>query len=195
MNKYIITTIISLIFSLTLSSCVEFKKVDARKVSPNPKERVKKNIEEGKGFTMKKFAEGRGGTNFEFASSNPLWRASLDVLDFMPLANVDYAGGLVITDWYSDDSSADESIKITIRFLSNEIRSDGLDIIIHKKKCSKTNECNISKIQSSTQEEIKLAILKRATMYEKDMIEEIVKENRKNPGVKLSTLKDKVTGN
>ena len=143
---------------------------------------------------MKKFAEGRGGTNFEFASSNPLWRASLDVLDFIPLANVDYAGGLVITDWYSDNTSSEESIKITIRFLSNEIRSDGLDIIIHKRVCNKINKCNITKIQSSTEEEIKLAILKRATMYEKDMIEEIVKENRKNPGAKLSTLKNKITG-
>ena len=68
----------------------------------------------------------RGGTNFEFASSNELWRASLDVLDFMPLTSANYSGGIIITDWYSEQGNTEESIKITIRFLSNEVRSDAI---------------------------------------------------------------------
>ena len=70
---------------------------------------------------------------FEFASSNELWRASLDVIDFMPLTSANYSGGIIITDWYSENP--DESIKITIRFLTNEVRSDALDVKIFYKKC------------------------------------------------------------
>ena len=79
---------------------------------------------------------GGGGTNYQFASSNPLWRATLEILDFLPLANVDYSGGIITTDWYNEGTASDESIKITIRFLTNEIRSDGLKIIVHKKRCN-----------------------------------------------------------
>ena len=168
MNKYIITTIISLIFSLTLSSCIEFKKVDARKVSPNPKDRVKKNIEEGKGFTMKKFAEGRGATNFEFASSNPLWRASLDTINFLPLTSANYSGGIIISDWYSGNSN-NESIKITIRFLTNEIRTDALDIKVFTKKCGTQSSCAITESDGQIVKELKKNILKKAAIYEKEL--------------------------
>ena len=54
------------------------------------------------------------------------------------------------------------SIKITIRFLSNEIRADGIDIIIHKKKCNEVNSCKTNKVESNLNSEIKLAILKKA---------------------------------
>ena len=53
----------------------------------------------------------------------------------MPLASVNYSGGIIITDWYSDNQNSNESIKISIRFLTNEIRSDALDIKIFYKKC------------------------------------------------------------
>ena len=109
----------------TFSSCAKegfFKTGDARKNPPDPRERVKKNLEEGKGFRLSNAMGGNKGTNFEFASSNGLWRASLDVLDFMPLTSANYSGGVIITDWYSEQGNPDESIKITIRFLSNEVR-------------------------------------------------------------------------
>ena len=61
-----------------------------------------------------------------------MWRASLEILDFLPLTTVDYSGGMIITDWYSENSS-NESIKITVRFLANEVRADSLKIIVHKK--------------------------------------------------------------
>ena len=101
-------------------------------MSPNVDERVKQSIQEGRGFRLGK-GIGKGGTNFEFASSNELWRASLEVLDFLPLANVDYSGGIIITEWYTEGTSNDEAIKITVRFLSNEVRADGLSVIIHKR--------------------------------------------------------------
>ena len=109
----------------TFSSCAKegfFKTGDARKNPPDPELRVKKNLEEGKGFRLSNAMGGNKGTNFEFASSNGLWRASLDVLDFMPLTSANYSGGVIITDWYSEQGNPDESIKITIRFLSNEVR-------------------------------------------------------------------------
>ena len=154
------------LLSFLLTSCGMLKPSDARKVSPNVDERVKQAIEEGRGFRVGSGA-GKGGTNFEFASSNELWRASLEVLDFLPLSNVDYSGGIIITEWYSEGTSNDEAIKITVRFLSNEIRADGLSVIIHKRVCNKFQQCTTAKIKSTLEEEVKLAILKTATLLEK----------------------------
>ena len=127
--------LISLV-SVFLSACNgKFPGADARKVSADPKERVKKNLEEGRGFTLNKtFGNMNKSGTFDFASSNELWRASLDIIDFMPLTSVNYSGGIIVTDWYSDGSS-NESIKISIRFLTNEIRSDALEIKIFTRKC------------------------------------------------------------
>ena len=137
---------ILLLLSFLLTSCGILKPSDARKVSPNVDERVQQAIQEGRGFSLGK-ATGKGGTNFEFASSNELWRASLEVLDFLPLANVDYSGGIIITEWYAEGTSNDEAIKITVRFLSNEIRADGLSVIIHKRVCNKFQQCNSTSLK------------------------------------------------
>ena len=111
---------------------------DARKFPADPEKRVQKNLEEGRGFRLNDAIKNRGGsTNFEFASSNELWRASLDVIEFMPLSSVNYSGGIIVTDWYSEDNSTNESIKISIRFLTNEIRSDALNVKIFNRKCKK----------------------------------------------------------
>lgn len=152
-----------------------FKMTDAREVSPNPNERVKKNIEEGRGLRIA--GAGKRGGEFQFASSNPLWRASLDILDFAPLLNANYSGGIIITDWIStDDVNSNEFYKITVKFLSNEIRPDGLDISLHQKDCSKNNVCKISKIQSSLSDDLALEILKRAALYKKEDAKKIAEE-------------------
>ena len=151
-----------------LGSCGIYKPVDARKVSPNSKERVKKNLEEGRGMSLKNMMGGGQGTNYQFASSNPMWRATLEILDFLPLANVDYSGGIITTDWYNEGTSLDESIKITVRFLTNEIRSDGIKIIVHKKSCNITQNCKIVKISSAIEQELQVAILKKAILFERD---------------------------
>ena len=146
LNKYLFSFFkLTIPILMLLNSCGIWDPADARKVSPEVDLRVQKNIEEGKGFGGSQGLFGTSGTNFEFATSNELWRATLEVLDFLPLANVDYAGGIVITDWYNEGTSNEESIKITIRFLSNEIRADAVSVIIHKKVCPSINNCNISK--------------------------------------------------
>ena len=164
----IVLLLTSLIIFSFLQSCGIYKPVDARKVSPNSKERVKKNLEEGKGISLKKMMGSDGGTNYQFASSNPMWRASLEILDFLPLANVDYSGGIITTDWYSESTGSDESLKITIRFLTNEVRADGLKIIVHKKKCNIQQTCSITKISSALEQELQVAILKKAILFEKE---------------------------
>jgi len=168
-----------IIFSF-LYSCGIYKPSDARIVSPNSKERVKKNLEEGKGLSFGKMMDGRGGTSYQFASSNPMWRATLEILDFLPLANVDYSGGIITTDWYNDGTSLNESIKITVRFLTNEIRSDGIRIIVHKKRCNIEQNCKITKISSTLEYELQIAILKKATIFEREYNKTKKKYKRKS---------------
>ena len=153
---------------------------DARTVPANSKERVKRNLEEGKGISLKGMMGGaKGGTNYQFASSNPMWRATLEILDFLPLANVDYSGGIITTDWYNEGTTSDESIKITVRFLTNEIRSDGIRIIVHKKRCNVQQNCTVKKISSVLEQELQVAILKKAILFEKEFNKNKKKFKRK----------------
>ena len=157
--------LIALLSTVLLSGC---KGGDARKNPPNPDERVAKNLSEGKGFRLDKAMSdmGKGGVgSFEFASSNELWRASLDVIEFMPLTSANYSGGIIITDWYSENP--DEALKITIRFLSNEVRSDALDIKIFYKKCENFVNCTISNYNGNLKTELTKEILKKAAIYKK----------------------------
>ena len=159
-------SIFLILIPLTLNSCAN--RGDARKSPPNPDERVAKNMAEGRGFRlMDKVKTGRGG-NFEFASSNELWRASLDVIDFMPLTSANYSGGIIITDWYSENENTGESIKLVIRFLTNEIRSDAIDLKIFYKNCISVNNCKVSKKTNDLNVELKKEILKRAARYKKE---------------------------
>ena len=173
--------IISVIIALCLlNSCGIYEPSDARTRSPNAQERVKQNLEEGRGITIgDAIGGGTGATAYQFASSNPLWRATLEILDFLPLSNVDYSGGIVSTDWYSEGTSSDESIKITVRFLSNEIRSDGLRIIIHKKRCNIQQKCTVKKVTSTLEQELRVAILKKAVLFEKEFNKGRKKTKRK----------------
>jgi len=167
------------VLTCALNSCGIYKPVDARKVSPNADERVKKNLEEGKGFTVMGGFSGKGGTNYQFASSNPMWRATLEILDFLPLSNVDYSGGIITTDWYNEGTATDESIKITVRFLTNEVRSDGLKIIVHKKKCNLQQVCAVKKVSSTLENELQIAILRKAAIFEKEVSSKNKKKRRK----------------
>ena len=164
-----------------LSSCGTgiWDPADARKVPANVDDRVKKNLEEGKGFSIAKSMDGGGATSYQFASSNPMWRASLDILDFLPLANVDYSGGIITTDWYNEGTASDESIKITIRFLTNEVRSDGIRIVVHKRRCNAQQKCAVKKISSALEQELRVAILKKAVIFEKEYNKGKKKSKRK----------------
>ena len=160
-----------LIVILFLSSCGKdmFTFPSAKDVPIDVNERVEKNIEEGRGISFG--GPKKQGGVFDFASSNEMWRASIEVLDFVSFTNASYSGGIIITDWFSGNNKDQESIlrelKITVRFLSNEIRADGLKVIVHEKLCSSTdqNDCQIQKIESEITNQIKLAILKKASIF------------------------------
>tara|TARA_B100001063_G_scaffold233012_1_gene248744 strand:+ start:269 stop:793 length:525 start_codon:yes stop_codon:yes gene_type:complete len=167
MLNYSKQVLIILIFTLIFNSCGN-KFGDARKTPTNALERARKNVEEGKGASIGGLLGNRGGTNYEFSSSNPMWRASLEILDFLPLNTVDYSGGMIISDWYSDNSN-NESVKITIRFLSNEVRSDSLKVIVHKKNCSSNQDCKIILMDNTTLvNELRSSIVRKAAVLEKE---------------------------
>ncbi len=150
---------------------------DARKNPADPKKRIEQNMREGKGFRLNNFGKTQGGV-FDFASSNELWRASLDVLDFMPLSSVNYSGGIIITDWYANDQNTDESIKISIRFLTNEIRSDALDIKVFTRKCTNGLNCKIYESNQNIIPELRKEILKAAAIYAKENQEKTTNKNK-----------------
>ena len=150
---------------ISLNSCGIYRPTDAREFPPDPELRVKKNIEEGRGFKLFDKEKLRG-TNYEFASSNELWRATLDTIDFMPLTTANYSGGIIVTDWYSDNQNLNENIKITIRFLTNEIRSDALDLKIFYRICDSSDQCKVTEKEGDLSKELKKQILKKATIYQ-----------------------------
>ena len=154
-------------FSIALNGCIKkdfFKRSDVKDNPVNVEERVKKNVEEGRGV---RFALGgnKGGT-FDFASANQLWRASVETLDFVPLVNASYSGGIIITDWFNGGDNTNRELKITIRFLTNEIRSDALNIKIFTRKCEiNLNNCSFTETNKVLVSELTKEILKKAAIY------------------------------
>ena len=180
-SKYLIFLMSLIIFS-GLNSCGIYKRSDVKDNPVNVQDRVKKNIQEGRGVRFGRGAT-RGG-DFDFASSNPLWRASIEIFDFVPLTNASYSGGILITDWFSTEnkeSNNTRDLKITVKFLTNEIRADAIDVIVFEKICE-LNKCKTNKVQSKLEKELKLAILKKATLMEKDGFEKYYEKTGKNKG-------------
>lgn len=178
MKKILFLLIISSIF---LSNCGIYKRSDIKDNPVNVGDRVDRNLNQGKGVRF--FGKGKSGGTFDFASSNPMWQASIQLLDFVTLANASYSGGIIITDWFNDESFKNgvRDIKITIKFLSNEIRADGLQVTVHERICQKniSNSCKISKITSAISTELKIAILQKAAKIEKNTVAVFEKENKR----------------
>lgn len=172
-NKFIL---LALFLSLLINTGCKnpFRYTDAKEVPVNAKERVQKNLEEGRGISFGVGKDSNRGGVFDFASSNELWRASIEILDFVSLTNASYSGGIIITDWFSgnktENNNQSRELKITVRFLSNEIRADGIDVSIHERLCSLSEQkkCKIEKINSEISMDIKLAILKKAALLKKE---------------------------
>ena len=164
----LIATLITILLALT--ACGGYEKVDQRTRPDGAQAKARKNIEEGRGASIGNLTRGIGrGTTYEFSSSNPMWRASLETLDFLPLTTVDYSGGIIITDWYSDNNSSKESIKISLRFLSNDIRSESLKVIVHQKICSANLNCRVVLLSNTKiKEELHTTILRKAALLEKE---------------------------
>lgn len=185
MRKIKTLAILLILSSFFLISCGGWDPQSTREVPVSGTERAKKNIREGRGVSLADLTKGRGSTTYEFSSSNPMWRAAFDVIDFMPLTTVDYSGGTIITDWYSDNKSPNESLKFTIRFLSSEVRADSVKIIIHKKTCRQVSDCSVKKISSKLENEIRKAIIKKAALLDKE------NKNEKKKNVKNKNKKKK----
>jgi hypothetical protein len=176
-NKFMISKVVFiLILSMfLLNSCGIYKRSDVKDNPVNDADKRAKNIDEGRGFTLGGLGKKKSGT-FDFASSNTMWRSAIETLDFVPLSSADYGGGIIISDWYSNEENSLESYKITVVFLSNEIRADGIDVKIHKRKCNNNNSCKVVEQTSSLNTEIKLAILKRAAKMKIEDRKKVVDE-------------------
>ena len=181
MKRNLIKLLALLAFAIfLLNSCGFYKRSDIKDNPVNVDERVKRNIEEGRGFRFGKGAT-RGG-DFDFASSNPLWRSAVSVLDFVPLTNASYSGGIIITEWFSSENNTESTareLKLTVQFMSNEIRADAIKVIVFEKSCIQNN-CKTKKIKSKLEGELKLAILKKATLFEKDDFKKYKETKGKN---------------
>jgi len=177
-NKII--SLFLLVFLLNNCQAFKYKRSDVKDNPVNAADRVEKNIQEGKGVRFGKvFGKERGGV-FDFASSNELWRATVEILDFVPLTNASYSGGIIITDWFNGgDNNNNRNLKITVKFLSNEIRSDAIKVDVHEKICNSQNNCTTSLVKSKISNEIKVAILKKAAFIEKNNLAKTVKKNKK----------------
>ena len=180
------TTALLIVLLLFLNSCGIYKRSDVKDNPVNVDERVKKNIQEGRGI---RFGGGatRGG-DFDFASSNPLWRGAIEILDFVPLTNASYSGGIIITEWFSSENNAENTnreLKITVRFMTNEIRADAIKILVFEKLCAQNNNCKTKKIKSKLEGELKLAILKKAALFEKEDFKKYKETKGKNRAVGL----------
>ncbi len=179
-NILFIATIILTLSGCSLPEAFKPKKTD---VPVNVNDRVQKNIEEGRGI---RFGKSKNSGTFDFASSNELWRASIDILDFVPFTNASYSGGILITEWFHGNTVAStdkRDLKITVRFLSNEIRADAIDISVHERKCVNNSlSCTVTKVKSKLEPEIKMAILKRAALLEKNKFKKNAKSYRRKKG-------------
>ena len=187
MNSNLLKLITLIILTtFLLNSCGWYKRADVKDTPVNVDERVKKNIQEGRGIRFGKGAT-RGG-DFDFASSNPLWRGAIDVMDFVPLTNASYSGGIIITEWFSAENNSESNnreLKITIRFMTNEIRADAIKVVVFEKLCVQNNNCKKKKIKSKLEGELKLAILKKAALFERDDFKKYKETEGKKRGVGL----------
>jgi len=165
--NHLLSLLLVSLFLLNSCGALAYKRADVKDSPINSADKRKKNMEEGRKISFNK-GLGRNSGSFSFATSNELWRATIDVLDFTPLMTANYGGGIIISDWYSDNSNINETIKISVQFLSNEIRADGLIVKIYNKKCDNVQNCTITKINSELNSEIKFAILQKASLLKKN---------------------------
>ena len=171
--------IICVFFSSILLGCSKTDPTTGEKVliEVDPDKKAREFRDKGGGIfgDIGSIGQSKSGTNFEFASSNVLWRATLKSLDFLPLLNADYSGGIIIYDWYSQTNNPKEQIKISVQFLNSELRSDSIKITAHKKICETIERCSNSTLDQSFANSIKESIITSARTLK---IEETKKEKK-----------------
>ena len=174
LKKLSLIVLVLFIFSCSSSPKKEIPEIErGAEVDQTPAAKAKAAAEKGGGL-FGDLNKKSGNTNkFEFSTSNILWRATLKSLEFLPLVNADYSGGVIIYDWYSEKNTK-EQIKVSIRFLSNELRSDSIQVVAHKKTCDTLENCSTQKLDNKFTLEIKDQILTNARSLK---IEEDKKKN------------------
>jgi len=174
LKKLSLIFLVLFIFSCSSSPKKEIPEIErGAEVDQTPAGKAKAAAEKGGGL-FGDLNKKSGSTNkFEFSTSNILWRATLKSLEFLPLVNADYSGGVIIYDWYSEKNTK-EQIKVSIRFLSNELRSDSIQVVAHKKTCDTLENCSTQKLDNKFTLEIKDQILTNARSLK---IEEDKKKN------------------
>ena len=175
MNKLRIITLISLLIYLSNCSKTVPTTGEVIRIEPNPDKKAREFADKGGGIFGDINNRKSGSTVVDFASSNVMWRATLKTLEFLPLSNTDYSGGIIIYDWYSQENNPREQIKISVRFLSNELRSDSIKITAHKKICDSNEKCSNAMLDQKFSETIKENILTSARSLR---IEEAKKEKK-----------------
>ena len=171
--------LIFLFLGILLTNCSAFKAdvdpITGKKIRKEPS--LKKRAEDGaaEGGGIFNSSNMKGGTTYDFATSNVMWRATLSSLDFLPLQSVNYSGGVVITDWYSNSINSNESIKIEVRFLSDETSSSSINILSYKKICENLN-CKTLKMDEKFNKKIKDQIMEEVRKLK---IQEELDKNKK----------------
>ena len=159
-----------------LGHCAKIDPVTGEKVLEETDTRKKsREFVDKQGGLFGEIGKSSSGTNFEFSTSNVLWRATLKSLDFLPLVNADYSGGVIVYDWYSNKNDK-ESIKISVRFLSNELKSSSVAVAGHKKICDDVGKCFIEKLNNKFTDEIKESVISTARLLK---IEDSKKDSKK----------------
>ena len=167
-----------LLLLAVISNCAKIDPVTGEKIIIDPDTRKKsREFTDKQGGLFGDIGGKNKNTTFEFGNSNVLWRATLKALEFLPLVNVDYSGGVIIYDWYSDKTDSKELIKISIKFLSNELKSSSLQVIGHKKICGESEKCVTKKLDDKFTQEIKDSIIDSARALK---IADAKKEQEKN---------------
>ena len=172
---YLIITSVLLILSCASSKVDPVTGKDATDVEIDAFKRTKEAAKQGGGIFGDINNRKTSSTTFDFATSNVLWRATLKSLDFLPLLNTDYSGGIIIYDWYSQTNNPKEQIKISVQFLNNELRSDSIKITAHKKICETIERCSNSTLDQNFANSIKDSIIASARTLK---IEEAKKEKK-----------------
>lgn len=90
-----------------------------------------------------------------------LWRATLETLSFMPMAQVDSNGGIVVTDWYVNPTIPNERVKVSVAILDTDLRADALRVTVNRQQLGAAGWTEAT-VKAGTVQKLEEAILERA---------------------------------
>jgi hypothetical protein len=90
-----------------------------------------------------------------------LWRATLETLSFMPLTQADSAGGVIVTDWYSNPGNPNERVKVTVSILDRDLRADALRVAASREALV-NGTWVVAPVQAATVQKLEDIILTKA---------------------------------